>query len=111
MSYQRIPRIVEAFRFGIDEEPSWYEHILNCGYIVRNESGTVYVRRRGRVKGKPSYKKTSRVHIGDYIVYDEKQKRVYCVEPEDFEALYLDLDKDKVIYLSDYDGYEDLVGW
>lgn len=106
--YQMIPRVVEAFQYGVDDIPEWFDRMCENGMVGTTRYGTHYIHRSGLDKSHPSYKKIRSIKRGQFVVFDKVRKRVYTVDEADFKELYLDLDEHKVICP---EGLNELIGW
>ena len=92
MKVRRKPTVLDAFRFGIDATPEWFEQMVGeskaylYGPTTYSASGDIYGRRTAiclsREKGLWVDAK-----YGDYIIRDVRGI-VYSVEPATFQMMF-----------------------
>lgn len=79
MKYVRITQPVEAFRFGVETSPEWFDRAVNEGLVTYSNNGTIYI---DTLQGE--FTATE----GDYIVCDSNGIP-HPVKPLMFEANYV----------------------
>lgn len=74
--YRKKPVIVEAFKWGTDVVPEWWENL--GGTTIAPASGSAFI---------PTLEGTMEARVGDYIIQGV-QGEIYPCKPDIFEATY-----------------------
>jgi hypothetical protein len=78
MKYRKKPIIIEAFQFGVDEQPEWCEHGGKVMIVASPLKVCAYI---DTLEGRMT------AEVGDYIIKGIKGE-IYPCKPDIFEATY-----------------------
>lgn len=95
MKYVKKPFVVEAFQFGVDEEPEWFASSYRPYYGTSNRNGEL-IWGGIQLKDKCPISNTRVAHEGDYIIKGIKGE-IYPCKADIFWATYEPFD-DPVYY-------------
>ena len=75
--FRKMPIVIEAFQWGIDEVPTWWRE-QSGEFNIDISSGSVFI---------PTLEGTHEARVGDYIIQGIKDE-LYPCKPDIFELTY-----------------------
>ena len=82
MKYRKIPVVIEAFKFGVDDFPEWFNDVVDTAMILSISNNACIIR---------TLEGDHRARKGDYIIKGVKGE-LYPCKPDIFEMTYEKVD-------------------
>ena len=91
MKYVKKPIVIDAFRFGFDNEPEWFnedKHVRYHPEVIKKDLDTLKTIKMPSFCMIQTLEGAMRADVGDYIIKGIKGE-IYPCKPDIFDRIYL----------------------